>query len=115
MLGKTFTVVGVLNNWHPSPKFYDMAYGAFSEPEDIYLPFRLKADLELPHGGQTSCWQPIESNQYEAFLHSECTNFQLWVELRTPAEKTAFTDYLYAYVQQQKNWDVLPDPSIIVS
>jgi putative ABC transport system permease protein len=102
MLGKTFTVVGVLNNWHPSPKFYDMAYGAFSDPEDIYLPFRLKADLELPHGGQTSCWQPIESDQYDTFLHSECTNFQLWVELRNPAEKAAFNDYLQGYVEQQK-------------
>jgi len=102
MLGKTFTVVGVLNNWHPSPKFYDMAYGAFSDPEDIYLPFRLKADLELPHGGQTSCWQPVESDQYDAFLHSECTNFQLWVELRNPAEKAAFNDYLQGYVEQQK-------------
>lgn len=102
MLGKIFTVVGVLDNWHPSPKFYDMAYGAFSEPEDIYLPFRLKADLELPHGGQTSCWQPIESDQYDAFLHSECTNFQLWVELRNPTEKAAFNDYLQGYVQQQK-------------
>ena len=38
MLGATFTVVGVLDDWHMSPKFYDMSYGAFSAPEDIYLP-----------------------------------------------------------------------------
>lgn len=108
MLGKNFTVIGVLNDWHPSPKFYDMTYGAFSEPEDIYIPFQLKALLELPHGGETKCWQPVESDQYQAFLHSECTNFQLWVELRTPAEKVAYADFLQAYVHQQKALDRFP-------
>ncbi|MEP2654145.1 MAG: ABC transporter permease, partial [Paraglaciecola sp.] len=56
MLGSTFTVVGVLDDWHPSPKYFDMVYGAFSKPEELYIPFQIKAELSLPHGGQTNCW-----------------------------------------------------------
>lgn len=104
MLGRSFTVVGVLDNWHPSPKYYDMVYGAFSDPEDIYLPFRLKETLELPHGGVTSCWKVPRGDEYSAFLLSECTNFQLWVELRNNEEKNAFEAYLASYVEQQKTF-----------
>jgi putative ABC transport system permease protein len=110
MLGKNFTVVGVLDDWHPSPKYYDMAYGAFSDPEEIYLPFRLKEILELPHGGITSCWKPPQGDKYSAFLTSECTNFQLWVELRNDIEKNQFEEYLNNYVTQQKRLGRFPRP-----
>ncbi|GAC07192.1 ABC transporter permease [Paraglaciecola chathamensis] len=110
MLGATFTVVGVLDDWHMSPKFYDMSYGAFSAPEDIYLPLGLKAVFELPHGGITSCWKPIESQRYDAFLHSECINFQLWVELEDGEQKAQFNQYLTNYVTQQKTLGRFPRP-----
>lgn len=110
MLGATFTVVGVLNDWHLSPKFYDMSYGAFSDPEEMYLPLELKAVFELPHGGITSCWKAVESERYDAFMHSECTNFQLWVELDNPQQKSQFADYLTQYVQQQKSLGRFPRP-----
>ena len=110
MLGATFTVVGVLNDWHLSPKFYDMSYGAFSDPEEMYLPFGLKAIFELPHGGITNCWKPVESEHYEVFLHSECTNFQLWVELDNAQDKAQFNDYLTHYVEQQKSLGRFPRP-----
>jgi putative ABC transport system permease protein len=110
MLGKNFTVVGVLDDWHPSPKFYDLAYGAFSDPEEIYLPFALKETFELPHGGTTTCWKPKQGDEYSAFLSSECTNFQLWVELRTSDEKRQFEAYLTNYVKQQKNIGRFPRP-----
>ena len=110
MLGKNFTVVGVLDDWHPSPKYYDMAYGAFSDPEEIYLPFILKESLELPHGGITNCWKPPQGDEYSAFLTSECTNFQLWVELRDDNEKSQFEEYLSTYVAQQKRIGRFPRP-----
>jgi putative ABC transport system permease protein len=110
MLGKNFTVVGVLDDWHPSPKYYDMAYGAFSDPEEIYLPFLLKERFELPHGGITTCWKPQQGDEYTAFLTSECTNFQLWVELRNNSEKSQFEEYLSSYVAQQKYIGRFPRP-----
>ncbi|WP_289030057.1 ABC transporter permease [uncultured Paraglaciecola sp.] len=102
MLGKIFTVVGVLDDWHPSPKFYDMVYGAFSKPEDLYIPFQIKAELELPHGGITNCWETNLGDSYQGFLNSECTNFELWVEVDELTHLSDYEFYLNSYVQQQK-------------
>jgi|TARA_R110002111_G_scaffold155634_2_gene222424 putative ABC transport system permease protein len=102
MLGKLFTVVGVLDEWHPSPKFFDMSFGAFYPPEDLYVPLQIKAELELPHGGNTHCWETDIGDEYQAFLNSECVNFNLWVELASDQNKQQFEDYLQRYVEQQK-------------
>ena len=40
--GNRFRVVGVLRNWQPLPRFYDVVDGAFAAPEDtdaVYVPF----------------------------------------------------------------------------
>jgi putative ABC transport system permease protein len=102
MLGQFFTVVGVLDEWHPSPKFFDLSFGAFYPPEDIYLPLQVKAELELPHGGNTNCWETDIGDEYQAFLNSECVNFNLWIELSSHQHKQQFENYLQGYVEQQK-------------
>jgi len=102
MLGKLFTVVGVLEEWHPSPKFFDMSFGAFYQAEDLYVPLQIKAELELPHGGSSNCWETDLGDQYQAFLNSECVNFNLWIELASDQTKQQFEHYLQTYVEQQK-------------
>ena len=39
--GMDFQVVGVLEEYWPVPKFYDVTNGAFNEPEEVYIPFNL--------------------------------------------------------------------------
>ncbi|PKG99423.1 ABC transporter permease [Paraglaciecola sp. MB-3u-78] len=102
MLGKLFRVVGVLDEWHPSPKFFDMSFGAFYQPEDLYVPLQIKAELELPHGGSSNCWETDIGEEYQAFLNSECVNFNLWIELASDQSKQQFEHYLQTYVEQQK-------------
>lgn len=102
MLGKLFTVVGVLDDWHPSPKFFDMSFGEFYPPEDLYVPLQIKAELELPHGGNSHCWQTAIGDNYQAFINSECVNFNLWIELASHQNKQQFENYLQSYVEQQK-------------
>jgi len=41
MDGEDFTVVGVLEPWHPAPRTYHIASGAFGDPEDAFVPFRV--------------------------------------------------------------------------
>ena len=101
MLGQLFTVVGVLEEWQPSPKFFDMSFGAFYQPEDLYVPLHIKAELELPHGGNIHCWETNIGDEYQAFLHSECVNFNLWIELDSHQSKQQFEHYLQTYVEQQ--------------
>ena len=102
MLGKLFTVVGVLDNWHPSPKYFDMSFGAFYQPEDLYVPLQIKAELELPHGGNTNCWETNIGDNYQAFINSECVNFNLWIELASDQSKQQYENYLQGYVEHQK-------------
>jgi putative ABC transport system permease protein len=108
MLGKLFTVVGILDDWHPSPKFFDMSFGAFYQPEDLYVPLQIKAELELPHGGNTHCWETEIGDEYQAFLNSECVNFNLWIELANHQDKQQFEYYLQTYVEQQKTFGRFP-------
>ena len=102
MLGQLFTVVGVLDKWHPSPKFFDLSFGAFYQPEDLYVPLQIKAQLELPHGGNSQCWETNMGDEYQAFIDSDCVNFNLWIELARDQSKQQFEYYLQGYVEQQK-------------
>lgn len=100
--GHSFTVVGVLDEWVLVPRFYDVTTGAFDETEEIFMPFYLKETLELPNGGNTNCWKSPEGEGFQAFLQSECVNFQMWVELPTAQDKAAYLDFLNDYVDEQK-------------
>lgn len=108
MAGKNFRVVGVLDDWQPMPKFYDVNNGAFDESEEVFMPFYLKEELELPNWGNTNCWKSPEGEGFKAFLKSECINFQMWVELPTENDKAEYTDFLNNYVSEQKTLGRFP-------
>lgn len=108
--GKSFRVIGVLDTWQPLPKFYDVNNGAFDEPEELFMPFYLKQELELPNWGNTNCWKIPEGEGFAAFLQSECINFQMWVELPTEKDKQDYLTFLNNYVNDQKALGRFPRP-----
>lgn len=108
--GEQFTVVGVLNEWVLVPRFYDVTTGAFKGTEDVYVPFAMKEIMQLPNGGNTNCWKSPEGEGFEAFLQSECVNYQMWVELPTQADKDAYMSFLNAYTEEQKALGRFPRP-----
>ncbi len=108
--GMRFRVVGVLDHWHPVPKFYDVTNGPFNDPEEIYIPFNVAIANELPRNGNTNCWKPVEGDGYQAFLTSECVWIQFWAELRTPEEEQDYLAFLNAYAEEQKALGRFPRP-----
>ena len=108
--GMDFQVVGVLDEFLPVPKFYDVTNGAFDEPEDLFIPFNVAVEYELPRNGNTNCWKPIEGDGLNAFLMSECAWIQFWAELRNDTEKQDYMAYLNAYAEQQKELGRFPRP-----
>lgn len=108
--GMDFQVVGVLDEFLPVPKFYDVTNGAFSEPEEIYIPFNVAVEYELPRNGNTNCWKMPDGDGFEAFLNSECVWIQFWAELRSDSEKQEYMAFLNAYVEQQKALGRFPRP-----
>jgi putative ABC transport system permease protein len=106
--GMDYRVVGVMDEFIPMPKFYDVTNGAFNEPEEIYIPFNLAVEYKLPRNGNTSCWKPIEGDG--TLLTSECIWIQFWAELRNEQEKQDYMAFLNAYVEEQKELGRFPKP-----
>lgn len=102
MNNEPYRVVGVLDEWHPVPKFYDVNNNPFEGPEDIYAPFSLAVSGEWGSSGNNSCWKPPEEGGYEGYLASECIWIQMWVELTDDANKEAYAQFLDDYVTEQK-------------
>ncbi len=100
--GLEYQVVGVLQDWNPIPKFYDVNNGPFGEGEALYIPWPHIPDKNMSRTGNTNCWQPIDGNGLQAFLNSECVWLQYWVELHSAAEESDYLSFLNAYVAQQK-------------
>jgi putative ABC transport system permease protein len=97
-----YRVVGVLQPWAPSPKFFDLNNGPFEDPEDAYIPFGWGRTLELPVYGNTNCWKAEAGDGYQDFLNSECVWLQLWAELPTPADRDRFQSFVDNYTRSQK-------------
>ena len=101
---RDYRVVGVLDDWYPVPKFFDLNNGNLDDLEDAYAPFELGQRLEILSAGNTNCWAPVPVNSFRDFLESECVWIQAWVELGTQAKVEEFKSFLDAYVTEQKKF-----------
>jgi putative ABC transport system permease protein len=105
-----YRIVGVLDEWAPMPKFYDVTSGGFNEVEDIFVPWSLIVAKELPRSGNTNCWKPVVGDGFQAFLNSECIWIQFWAELRNESERSDYVGFLNAYATEQKALGRFPRP-----
>jgi putative ABC transport system permease protein len=99
---RAFRVVGVIGDWNPRPRFYDVNDGPFADAEQMYLPFFTWLDLPQDYGyGPMRCW----GSDQEAGLHDpkapQCTWAQFWVELDSPAQVALYRAALEQYSRQQ--------------
>jgi putative ABC transport system permease protein len=108
--GMDFQIVGVLDEYQPVPKFYDVTNDAFGETEEVFIPFNVAVEYEFPRNGNTNCWKTPDGDGIEAFLNSECVWIQFWAELRNETEKQDYMAFLNAYVEQQKELGRFPRP-----
>lgn len=107
---RPFTVVGVSEDWNPSPKFYDVNNGAFDEAEQIFIPLGVGMELELGSAGNTNCWKDEKVENFQQFLASECIWWQFWVQLQSPDQRAEYQAFLDNYVAGQKQLGRFPRP-----
>lgn len=110
MSGETYRIVGVIDEWNPLPKFYDINAGTFGEPDEVFVPFRTAAENEMDINGNISCWRAENVDNWQAFLASDCVWVMFWAELSGPAQEAAYKDFLDAYVLSQKELGRFPRP-----
>lgn len=97
-----YTVVGVVDEWQPAPRYYDLNNGNFSESEVIFVPFSLLPVHELPSWGNNNGWRAEEINNYQDKLNSEIFWNQYWVELTDNKMKEEYKEWLTGYISEQK-------------
>jgi len=99
---KDFKVVGILDTWNPTPRFYDVINGGFGAVADMMIPFSLTEPLELNSAGSDWGWKAEEINSYKDWLNAESAWIQFWVELEDSNAKQEYKSFIDSYVMEQK-------------
>ena len=98
--GNAFRVAGVLEEWRPTPRFYDMNSDRYGELEDVFLPFSTSRALDFSRIGSMDCWG--DGNPDQTGLNAPCVWIQYWVELEDASKAADYKAYLDNYSAQQK-------------
>jgi putative ABC transport system permease protein len=100
---KNFRVVGVMDDFNPSPHFYDLnstAYKPRSGMEVMYLPFFTWLDLPQDFGyGPMDCWGNNNGHDPKT---PNCSWVQFWVQLNSAAQAADYQRTLANYSAQQQ-------------
>jgi len=98
---ETYTVTGVLDEWRPLPRFYDLAIRPFGDGDTVFMPFSTAIDKHLGNVGSTSCNGDVDPG-WDGRLRSDCLWLQFWVELPTAAEAQNYRAFLNNYAAEQQ-------------
>ena len=98
-----FRVVGVLDDWLPHPKFYDLTGDSFGAPEDTFIPFGwTEARGKPPSGGDHDCWRLDSTNTFKDYLNADCIWIQMWVELPDARARERMQTFIDTYWAEQR-------------
>jgi putative ABC transport system permease protein len=104
-----YTVVGVLADWKPRIKYYDLTTGALGDPEAFFIPYPVAVELKTNVSGNNSCWKNSDPG-WEGYLASECVWQQFWVQLDSPQRLAEYRSFLDNYSNEQKKLGRYPRP-----
>ncbi|HZX72356.1 MAG TPA: ABC transporter permease [Rhodanobacter sp.] len=102
--GKDYRVVGVLKDWNPQPRYYDVVNsGGFSTgTDDVFLPFQTAIQAGISNDGNTNCNAVPTEPGFVGLQHSPCAWIAFMVELDDAAAVTAYREYLSGYAHDQQ-------------
>ncbi len=95
-----FRVIGVLEEWRPTPRFYDLNMDRYGDVEQIFLPFNTAIELKMGRNGSMDCWG--DSGGEETSVSAPCTWMQYWVQLDTAEKADQYRQYLVNYSDEQR-------------
>jgi putative ABC transport system permease protein len=99
---RDYRVVGVLDTWQPTPKFYDLNNDLYGKSEEVYLPFTRAIDSQMGSWGNNNCSGDIGEAGWDGHLQSECVWVQYWAELASPADAERYRAYITNYAADQQ-------------
>jgi putative ABC transport system permease protein len=96
-----FRIVGVLDDWFPRPRYFDLNGGDFNPPDDAYIPYGWGPELELLNNEETDCWKPEKLDTFKDFMASDCVWIQMWLELPDRASRERMQSFMDGYWAEQ--------------
>jgi putative ABC transport system permease protein len=105
--GHDFRVIGVVDDWEMTPKFYDVTGDSHGSPELLFVPFWTSRDARMNPNGNMNCWGSSDDTDDDdeegnTGINAKCAWLQYWVELSTPEKVAAYRNYLAQYSAQQR-------------
>ncbi len=98
-----YVVVGVIDDWDPTPRFYDLGFNTFGDSEQAFMPFTNAIDDQAAHIGiRVSCGRNTIGAGLQGLLRTECVWIQFWVELPTAADVRHYRQFLLNYAADQR-------------
>lgn len=97
---REYRIVGVIDQWKPIPRFYDLSYNIYGKSEDVFLPFSRAVETQMSPGN-TSCDHTPEAG-WAGRLRSECVWIEFWVELPTASDAANYHNWLNEYSAEQQ-------------
>ncbi|MBS0464349.1 MAG: ABC transporter permease [Proteobacteria bacterium] len=104
--GHDYRVVGVLKDWNPQPRFYDVvdAHGFVSDAEDLFLPFNTAIAGGLPNQGNTNCNDTPEAG-FTGLQRSSCVWIAYMAQLDDAVSASGYLNYLKGFARARyPNW-----------
>jgi putative ABC transport system permease protein len=105
-----FRIIGVLQDWSPQPKYYDLNNGPFDVAEDTYVPFGWGPALELLTGGSSNCWKPEPLDTFKDLMNSDCVWLEMWLELPDANSRERMQAFIDSYWAEQHASGRFPRP-----
>jgi len=104
---RNYRIVGVLDDWNPSPRYFDLvsSYFPFSHARQLFIPFSRAIDLQKAASGNFYCsTNSVDPNlpDWDSVLHSGCAWIAAWVELPTGVDVLRYRDWLRNYAAEQQ-------------
>lgn len=100
---RVFRVVGVLDHWNPTLRYYDLTQDPFGQTiEPVFIPFQWVLPLEIRTAGNADGWKSAPDPTFAGMLASEDCWIQMWAEFDDPAKIRRYHEFLDAYAMEQR-------------
>ena len=102
--GEEFTVIGVVDEWQPTPRYTNLTNGSggyFRGEDQIFIPFNTAIALQLRSNGNTTCSKDSGVG-WTGFLESDCVWIQAWFEIAKASDRPAAQAWLDGYAAEQR-------------
>lgn len=106
-------VIGVLDTWHLTRKFYDRSFWP-ANPDNFFIPYTFAMENNLPRQANFECWaanaslaRSFRTENKTRMMNSECGWITFWAEA-APEHITQYREQLLSYMQSEKSLGRFP-------